>query len=450
MRLGAEKKCRKVRMGTIQWTPELAEIRNLIRYWSLARKKCLGFKIDRKFFKRVAHSVSLPSKLDVERSIVDDSLGKARQKLKQYKATHIDRRETWLEGLAKALAAKSQGEDTPAIDLHRLKHLKLLRQHEAQRRTARVIRRVIYGSTLYQPLDQVQFTTQNNTIETTNDKNMMKKKLIEENQIRFNQAAESPFLQDPLVKFVGKMGEAQGVRRILDGNLDTESMEGVERYTRLIIKQMEKPPNFSPARLDEDINTFVNGWRKAREQTASGRSQLHFGHFIAACCHFKLKHIEYEQAQFPLKTGYSPVRWQQGIEVMLLKQPNNFHVNRLRAILLFEADFNHNNKRIGRCLMSHAEQHGWIAPEQYGSRKQLSAIDHCLNKCISFDIIRQYKKPAVICVNDMKGCYDRIVHSVASICMQRLGVTNEALRSMFLTLQHLQHYIRTAHVQYVL
>jgi hypothetical protein len=91
-----------------------------------------------------------------------------------------------------------------------------------------------------------------------------------------------------------------------------------------------------------------------------------------------------------------------------------------------------------------AENNLWLAKEQYGSRKQVSAIDHCLNKRISFDIIRQFKHPAALCVNDMKGCYDQIVHLVASICMQRFGIGIRPLRSMFYTLQNLEHYIRTA------
>jgi hypothetical protein len=94
--------------------------------------------------------------------------------------------------------------------------------------------------------------------------------------------------------------------------------------------------------------------------------------------------------------------------------------------------------------MQHAESNDWLAPEQYGSRKQLSAIDHCLNKRLSFDIIRQLKHSAALCVNDMKGCYDRIVHAVASVCMQRLGMDLMRLRSMFYTLQQLEHFIRTA------
>jgi hypothetical protein len=119
---------------------------------------------------------------------------------------------------------------------------------------------------------------------------------------------------------------------------------------------------------------------------------------------------------------------------MLLKQSNNFHVSKLRAILLFEADFNFNNKRIGRALMWKAEDFNWLATEQYGSRRNHSAIDHCLNKRLLFDLLRQYKQPGAICVNDMKGCYDRIVHSVASL----------SIRMMLHTIQNLKHYVRTA------
>jgi hypothetical protein len=45
----------------------------------------------------------------------------------------------------------------------------------------------------------------------------------------------------------------------------------------------------------------------------------------------------------------------------------------------------------------------------------------------------------------MKGCYNRIVHSVASICFQCMGMPLAPLRSMFITLQQLKHFIQTAH-----
>jgi hypothetical protein len=280
---------------------------------------------------------------------------------------------------------------------------------------------------------------------TTYDKTIIEQKLMEENKMRFNQAATSPFLCEPLVSLVGKWGEGNGVTQILEGKLNQRVTDQLDDYTKLLLKYMVKPNNYQPLTVENSLEEFIKGWTHTREHTASGRSTLHFGHFISACKHSQLSTLEQTMAEFPLRVGYSPKRWQQGIEVMLLKRQNCFHVSKLRAILLFEADYNHNKKNIGRKLMQHAEKYQWIAPEQYGSRKALSAIDHCLNKLLSFDIIRQNKRPAAICINDMKGCYDRIVHSVASICMQRLGMAQEPLRSLFWTLQHLEHYIRTAY-----
>jgi hypothetical protein len=49
-----------------------------------------------------------------------------------------------------------------------------------------------------------------------------------------------------------------------------------------------------------------------------------------------------------------------------------------------------------------------------------------------------------LCSNDAKSCFDRILHAIATICMQRVGVTNkETCLMMFGTLSQAQHYIRT-------
>jgi len=52
-------------------------------------------------------------------------------------------------------------------------------------------------------------------------------------------------------------------------------------------------------------------------------------------------------ADILLSTGYSPKRWQKGLNIMLEKSPSNFNVEKLQIILLFEADFNANNKWLG-------------------------------------------------------------------------------------------------------
>jgi hypothetical protein len=441
LRLRAERKCRKLHTGYVQWTPELSILNATKRFWYLANKKVSGLKVDTKYFKRVAR-VANQNPLILGRSdIISEKLQEATEKVREYKRTHVDKRNSWLEGLASAMAHNEAKEDDD-IDVKTVSYMKLLKHREDQRTGARIIRRVTGDGTSFQSLDHVVFDNDQGIQEVTWEQQTMEMQLLKENQVRFNQAALSPFLQEPLNGVVGKYGETQASKRILCANNDMINEN--RPMVREVLDAMASPPGMSKLALDLSVESFVNGWLKAKEHTASGKSGLHFGHFIAACKHHELKLVECQMANFPLRTGYSPQRWQQGVEVMLLKQRDNFHVKKLRAILLFEADFNFNNKRLGRQLMWHAENHNWIAPEQYGSRKGFSAIDHCLNKRLSFDILRQSQQSGAICINDMKGCYDRIVHSVASICLQRFGMPVEPIKMMFHTLQSLKHYVRTA------
>ena len=96
-------------------------------------------------------------------------------------------------------------------------------------------------------------------------------------------------------------------------------------------------------------------------------------------------------------------------------------------------------------MMAHAECHSTMAPEQYGSCKNISAIMHAVNKVLSFDIIWQYKIPAMMCSNNAKSCYDHVVHSVASLCFQHQGIQEPPLVCLFSTLQKIEHTIHTAY-----
>ena len=116
----------------------------------------------------------------------------------------------------------------------------------------------------------------------------------------------------------------------------------------------------------------------------------------------------------------------------------------MRTIVLFEADFNFTNKVIGKKISAAAERNGGFAPEQYGSRKGHRAIEHALNKVLTLDLLRFQKRPGALCTNDLNSCYDRIVHSVASLCLQRQGLAESEVVCMFSTLQNLRHTIRTA------
>ena len=59
------------------------------------------------------------------------------------------------------------------------------------------------------------------------------------------------------------------------------------------------------------------------------------------------------------------------------------------------------------------------------------------------DIARLEHQSTAVCSDNAKSCYDRILHAIASICMQRVGVPPETCKVMFGTLAQVDHYVRT-------
>jgi endonuclease/exonuclease/phosphatase family metal-dependent hydrolase len=447
--LAAEKKCRKFRKGKIQWTPEYADLTATLKAWSLIAAKRRRRRVDTKFFSRILKRANIVDQAGASLEVAEEAIREARKAIKKYAKKSTEKRLCWLDGLAEAMALDELTEEeteTPAgerkVEQKQRTIVKQLLATEEQRRSVRIIRRTWGNNQERSGLTQVIGPAENGERETSTEQVGIEQKLLGENKRRFNQSDQTAFMQPPMCNLVDPMGLNEYAQEILDGTACVP--EEADEYAKLLIRHMKRDDQAQPMDISLNVEEYRDGWRAMRENTASGISGLHFGPFKAHEKDVLLATLDAVLAQIPFETGFSPERWRQGIEVMLLKLPGNYNVEKLRAILLFEADFNFNNKRWGRILVWYAEAHGLLADEQYSSRKRLAAIDHCLNKRLTFDIIRQNKQPGVLCSNDAKGCYDRIVHSVASICLQRLGMPQGPLKSMFETLQNLEHYVRSS------
>jgi hypothetical protein len=102
------------------------------------------------------------------------------------------------------------------------------------------------------------------------------------------------------------------------------------------------------------------------------------------------------------------------------------------------------HKRVAKKAIKNAETIQEILSEAYAKRGH-RAIDCALNKILTLDIIKQRRVPATLCCNDAKQCYDRILHAIANICLQRVGVCPKTCLVMLGTLQQMQHHIKTAY-----
>ena len=431
----AEKRCRKLKMGQKQWTPDFQKVREDLKLWNLVLRKKRGNKVSGRFLERQMRKCGKPDVLSLS---VEEILERRKQAYRAEKILAMQsevNRISWLESLCQAKAEAGEGNKEAVY--------RNLIRIEDQRRNARIIGRVNGKLRSGSVTSVVAPNAMGEWVEVVG-KEEVEQALLNENERQFNQAKDTPFLQQPLFELVGKMGVGKAASEILKGTFVIP--EGVDEWAARLIPFLAQVSEVSQVQGPEkfvSIDSHVEGWRKAKERTSSGPSGITFAHFKAGIRDDVVAAFEAIMSSIPYETGISPDRWQQGTNVMLEKQKGNFRVDKLRAILLYEADFNQNNKKLGREMMFTAEDLKAIAKEQFGSRSRLTAIDQSLNKRLTYDIIRQKKRPGALCSNDAKSCYDRIVHSVASLAMQRVGAPVEPIICMFTTIQNLQHRIRT-------
>lgn len=109
-----------------------------------------------------------------------------------------------------------------------------------------------------------------------------------------------------------------------------------------------------------------------------------------------------------------------------------------------EADFNFNNKLLGRDVMTCAEANNNIPQEQYGSQKHKTSILHAVNKRLLYNIIH-LECSAILCSCAAKTCFDCIVHSIGSVTLQHLGMPLQPIQCILTSIQDLEHYIPTTY-----
>jgi hypothetical protein len=145
--------------------------------------------------------------------------------------------------------------------------------------------------------------------------------------------------------------------------------------------------------------------------------------------------------ELAVKGGTPFERWQSGLSVMLEKKKGVIQVDKLRAILLMEADFNfYNGLMFAKCMMERAENNNWIPCKIYGGRK----INVTMNRRFLADIACQRRSPLAIASVDAQTCYDHIAHSIASIATQGWQVDPQAIITMLITIQGMKFFLRTA------
>ena len=194
---------------------------------------------------------------------------------------------------------------------------------------------------------------------------------------------------------IGFIGDTDAARSILEGTYNYPP--DLDTATKLLFEEAVITYSKIPK---EELATYVTVedyqyyWQRANKRISSSYSGLHFGHYKAAALDPHLLALHAQKLTLCAKTGIPLARWGRGVTVLLEKICGNNYVNQLRAICLFEADFNWWNKLIfAHRMMQHAGKHDAI-PEEIFTKKGSQCIDAIMCKTFlqtspRFSIIRR-------------------------------------------------------------
>ena len=409
--LAAETKCRKLRMGNVPYSPQLIQHALSINFWKLQLKKQKGLPVSSCLlqWKRCQAQIPLQSFSNLSIQDIQNQIHHHQQQWNQKKKEAIQLRKAFLDEKAKALTGPST---THAKALRHILNNEQTRHH--YRLVKHTIHRVhslgltnVYGTPDSQGLRPHHI-----------QQDSISKCCIQANKEKYRQTEHTLFMSKPLVNAVNYDGISPASNTILQGTFHEPTLHP---HTAAHIRELARPPGLPPwpnHYLQITPKEHADAWRKAKEYTLSSLSGLHFGLWKANATHDILCELDTLMRAIPFQTGYALCCWCQGVDMELQKDSNNWNIERLRTIVLIEAAHNLNNKLLGRRVMEHAEKHQAIAPEQHGSRKRLSSMQASVNNRLMYDLMRQHRHGGILCSNDAKLCYDRIVHSVLSLSLQ--------------------------------
>jgi ribosomal protein L22 len=437
IRKQAKLKSRRFYAGQVLYSDIIGLDYKELRMWHLVLKRRSGRRTDTRQIRRLMRTTN---RMDALQLTLEDAKTEKQKCFRRYLRHKKDQ-----VNLRIAFEQKQNQRIAAAKGISLSTQEKIRRQTRQSKSIFSNIRRVL-GSGTKNALYSVEYTTATNDTTECLAPAEIEYACQREGLRRFTQAYNTPFLMGSLLEDLGYNASQHTTDAILTGSY--QCREDVDYYTQLFLRELAIPPPIHNLPLITGISSIqqhIQGWKKMRPYTASSPYGPLFTDFIAGTHNCDVAMVDNMLAAIPLLAGFCPSSWTKAADVMIPKKTSSANVEKLRIIVLFHSLFNMINKRVGRRMIQRALDTDQIPLETFGSVPGRRANDCALNKALVNDILRQQRRPAALCSNDATSCYDRIVHVVASLCMQRLGVDATTCQVMFGTLQRLQHHIITAY-----
>jgi hypothetical protein len=122
------------------------------------------------------------------------------------------------------------------------------------------------------------------------------------------------------------------------------------------------------------------------------------------------------------------------------------HSNKLRIIQLLEADLNSVLRIVCAINISRlVKEHSGIIYEHQYEIANKTCLTPVLNKLMSVQIFIQKRTEGIVFDNYAKGCYDRIISSIALACLKRIRYSQRSVIMLGLLWSQLEKHVCTGY-----
>ncbi len=222
----------------------------------------------------------------------------------------------------------------------------------------------------------------------------------------------------------------------------------LNQATRLILEEIGKLGvkliNEEDSKIIIMASKFWTFWRRVGEFTSSSMSGMHYRHYKAAIQCKTSTNILAQQLTIVAQSRIPPKSWGVGLQVMLEKIADIYLVEKLRAIQLYEADFNCYSQFVFGCNAMNKLDYSGYVPEKLFSHKGSTAKDTKFDKTLMADLSRQAQQPMTVVSADAAYCYNRVNHEIMSLVWLVLLNDNiPAIVAALICLQTMKFFQRT-------
>jgi len=432
----ADTNCRKIKKNTVPFSKQQRRLMGAIRVLRMIRlRKIMTGAAKRpksRNIERMAKKYNFTDPLTYDtREEIEKRIKEAAEAYNTFRPKAHKARESYLYKIAEELA----GEDGKEIDHH---YKQLISRERTKHHWKRI--KSCEGRSRGGGVEKVLVETDEGQ-QMRFEKTEIEDAIISANQKKLLQAKDTPFRKEPLQSLVGEQMDFDKWEEILKKAIKLP--DDLEEGTQIWYDYIQNYDD-NPEKITWTTEEYCDSWRQMKEEKGS-LPGIHSAHLKCLDHTSKAAEVISRLALVPILTGYAPTQWKKGIDSMIPKKEGEWRPEKLRLILLMDARFNHNNKLIGKKVMEYGENKGLLAPEQYGSRKEKSAIEHAINKRLTLDIARQAKMNAIYIANDATSCYDRILLMVAYLTMRNFGIPECAAQSSIETIFEMEHFVRTSY-----